>query len=97
MSRNHAGRVCQNGQRSDASHDLEAQIFITSVAEHRTVYGGVPVYQRRAVGTERLNMARFQENAIRTMKQVSWCLCGGIVFWIIGRVETLWCIMSNIL
>jgi len=69
MSRNHASRVCRNSQGRDASHDRDAQIFITPLAEHRTVYGGIPVYQRRAVGTERLNMVRFQGNTTRKMKR----------------------------
>ena len=69
MPRNHAGRVCQSGQGEDASHDLESQVFITQMAEHRIVYGGIPVSQHRAVGTERLSMARFQGNATRKMKR----------------------------
>ena len=73
MPRNNAARVCQSGQGGDTSHDLESQIFITQMAEHRIashrVWGGIPVYQRRAVSTERLSMARFQGNATRKMKR----------------------------
>ncbi len=69
MLSNHAVRVCQSGQGGDALYDFEAQIFITPVAEYRIVYGGIPVYQRRAVGTERLSMARFQGNATRKIER----------------------------
>ncbi len=41
--------------------------------------GGIPVYQRRAVGTERLNMATFQEDATEKVKPVSWSMWRGCV------------------
>ncbi len=36
-ARNHAGRVCQSYQSGDTLHDLEAQIVIMPVAEHRNI------------------------------------------------------------